>query len=77
MNAIALTREFRPRLWEVRSIWPADDPEDASATCPCCGSRTRSNPEALTGSLSFCTSCEERSHLGDFPEIYAELGGEG
>ena len=23
----------------------------------------------------FCPSCEERSHLGEFPEIDVELGG--
>jgi hypothetical protein len=54
--------------------WPGAD-EDC--LCASCGSPVDRVQEADAGSVVFCPSCQEGSHLGEFSEVYVELGGGG
>ena len=51
--------------------WPGPDAD--SPVCASCGGGL--GEDLLDDGPGFCPSCEERSHLGEFPEIYVELGG--
>ncbi len=82
MVSLAWTDALKPgaRCWGkgppglIGFAWPGPDAEDA-VECPSCGSPIGFSQASEAGAVAFCTTCEERSHLGDFPEIYAELGG--
>lgn len=43
--------------------------------CAACGAPVAVIPVETSDGVWFCNSCQERSHLGDFPEVYVELGG--
>ncbi len=46
-----------------------------SVECAACGAHVAALPASTANDVWFCASCQERSHLGDFPEVYVELGG--
>ena len=54
--------------------WPGADAED-SLECASCRSPVGFFQASEYGSVVFCPNCEESPSLGDFPELYAELGG--
>jgi hypothetical protein len=58
-----------------RAFLPYLDPVDGPPECASCGGPIEAGAGTERSEVYFCESCRERSHLGDFSDIYVELGG--